>query len=286
MDNNRKTVLACIDGSTYSDAVVDYAAWVARTVGAPLKLLHNIEHRNNPAVADLSGNIGLGTREDLLEELVALEERRSKILLEQGKVMLDRAAQRAIEAGVSEPIKLQRHDSLTESLIDMEEEIRVLVVGIRGESHEKQSDRIGQQLEGVIRALHRPVLVVNQPFSVAPSRCMLDYDGSEGARKALDMVATSPLYKGMKCHLVHVTKEADSPLLSDACAVLQGAGVEVVPASLQGDVEMQLREYQQQHQIELTVMGAFGHSRLREMLFGSLTNHMLTHSKMPLLLLR
>lgn len=286
MNNHRTTVLACIDGSTWKEAVVDYAAWVARSVGAPLKLLHNIEHREHPPLSDLSGTLGLGSREELLEELTSLEERRSKILLEQGKLMLEGSLQRALTAGVSDPLKLQRHGSLTESLIEMEDEIRVLVIGIRGEEHENRLNRIGQHLEGVIRAMHRPILVVNGPFVTTPSRCMIAYDGSEGARKALDMVASSPLYKGMQCHLVHVSKSGESSLLGDAATVLRCAGLEVMTASLHGDVEKQLGEYQQQNQIELTVMGAFGHSRLRELLFGSVTNHLLANSKTPLLLLR
>ncbi len=210
MDNNRSTVLACIDGSTYKEAVVDYAAWVSRTVDAPLKLLHNIEHREHPPLSDLSGNLGFGTREELLEELTSLEERRSKILLEQGKLMLEEASSRAAKAGTAgEPVKLQRHGSLIDTLIQMEEEIRILVVGIRGEDHQDRPGRIGDQLEGIIRAMHRPVLVVNKPFETPPTRCMLDFDGSEGSRKALDMVATSPLYKDMQCHLVHVSKEPE-----------------------------------------------------------------------------
>lgn len=285
MNNNRRTVLACIDGSTWKEAVVDYAAWVSRTVNAPLKLLHNIERREHPPLSDLSGSLGLGSREELLEELTALEERRSKILLEQGKLMLEGARQRAIGAGAVDPEKLQRHGSLTESLIEMEDEIRVLVIGIRGEDHGEQPHRIGNHLESIIRAMHRPVLVVNSPFVTPPTRCMIDYDGSEGARKALDMVATSPLYKGMQCHLVHVSKD-ESPLLADATAFLRNAGLDVVTANLHGDVEQQLADYQQQHQIELTVMGAFGRSRLRELFFGSLTNHMLANSQTPLLLLR
>lgn len=284
--DERSTVLACIDGSDYSDAVVDYAAWVASRVEAPLKLLHNIERREYPPVSDLSGNIGLGTREELLEELTDIEERRSRILLDQGKLMLESASERARPAGVSQISTLQRHGSLTESLIEMEEEVRVLVIGVRGESHAHRTEVIGEHLEGVIRALHRPILVVNRPFDEAPRRCMIDYDGSEGARKALAMVATSPLFQDMTCHLVHVAREAESPLLAEAAELLHRAGITATTKTLQGDVEQQLRDYQLRHQIELTVMGAFGRGRLREMLFGSLTLKMLTHSPMPLLLLR
>lgn len=288
MIDQRITVLACIDGSTFSAAVVDYASWVAETVGAPLKLLHNIEHRP-PPTTDLSGSIGLGAREALLEELTELESRRSKLLMEQGKVMLDEARQRAQGVRAVEVESLQRHGFLAESLVEMEHEIRVLVLGIRGEDHENRPSTIGAQLEVVIRAMHKPVLVVNRPFTEAPQRIMLAYDGSEASMKALNMVASSPLYHAMECHLVHVGKDADyaTALLEAAGRVLAGVpGLRLVKSVLHGDVEQSLIQYQRDHAIQMTVMGAFGHGRLRELLFGSRTANILASSEVPLLLLR
>lgn len=286
MNTTRTTVLACIDGSRYSEAVVDYSAWVAKTVGSPLKLLHNMEsHRANNL--NLSGSLGLGTREHLLEELTELEEKANRIRMGQGKMMLEKARERAESQGAFEPAVLQRHGTLAESLIEMEEEIRVLVMGIRGEDHENQQDQLGAQLETVIRNMRRPIFVVNRPFSEAPKRIMLAYDGSEGARKGLEMVATSPLYKGMHCHLVRVARDSQSAADDgEARHSLESAGLAVTTAELRGEVGPALLDYQREHHIDLTVMGAFGHSRLRELLFGSVTVKMLGESRVPLLLLR
>lgn len=287
MNNIRTTVLACIDGSTFSESVVDYAAWASRTVQNPLKLLHNIEHRQTPR-SNLSGNIGLGTRESLLEELTELEAKSNKLLMEQGKVMLEEARERALRQEAVNPTSLQRHGTLADSLVEMEEEIRVLVMGVRGEDHEDNQNQIGAQLETVIRNMHRPVLVVNRPFSEPPKRIMLAYDDSDQARKALDMVATSPLYKGMHCSLVHVAKESkdEADFLEAAATTLSDTGLEVETQTLLGDVETALLDYQRDKAIDMTVMGAFGHSRLRELLFGSVTAKMLSRSRVPLLLLR
>lgn len=286
MNNNRQTVLACIDGSTYSKAVVDYAAWISQYVGAPLKLLHNIEHNQAPAL-NLSGNLGLGEREELLEELIQLEARRSKILREQGKLMLESAREQLVADGLQNPETLQQHGSLADSLIEMEDEIRVLVLGIRGEAHEHQATAIGAQLEQVIRAMHRPVLVVNRDFQM-PQRLMIAYDDSEAARKGLDMVAQSPLFRHLECHLVHVGNNSskDQEILNKGMAVLEAAGLKVQGENLIGDTEEALLNYQKTHQVDLIVMGAFGHSRLRELLFGSMTLSMLSHARIPLLLLR
>ncbi len=293
MKNIRNTVLACIDGSTYSEAVVDYSAWVSRTVENPLKLLHNIDHRHTP-VTDLSGNIGLGTRESLMEEYTELEAKATRLLMEQGNNMLDRALERAIQQQAFKPTALQRHGNLADALIDMEDEIRVLVMGVRGEDHENRQNRLGAQLETVIRSMQRPVLVVNRPFTAPPQRIMLAHDGNDAAHKGVDWIATSPLYRGMCCHIVHVTKDGraektgkpEKDSLRAAADRLASAGLDVVTANLHGNVDQALHQYQQEQQIDMTVMGAFGHSRLRELLFGSLTVKILCSAQVPLLLLR
>ncbi|NOQ63757.1 MAG: universal stress protein [Methyloprofundus sp.] len=281
-------VLACIDGSAISHAVCDYAAWIAQRVDAPLKLMHNIEHQEAAVSTDLSGNIGLGSQENLLDELVDLEQQRSKLLLQKGKLMLQAAKERAQQAGVAEPVTAQRHGSVTESLIDLEDNIRVLVLGMRETNATQQQDKIGSHLEMMVRAIHRPILVVNSDFKT-PETIMLAYDGSEAAEKAVEMVAQSPLYNGLTCHLVCVNKDtasAESLLKQASEKLAKVASLKLVTASLSGKAEQELCAYQEQHAIDLTIMGAFSHTRLREMLLGSFTVKMLINTKRPLLLLR
>ncbi|WP_344804982.1 universal stress protein [Allohahella marinimesophila] len=295
----QEKIVACIDGATLSEAVCDYAAWIARTVNAPLKLLHSVEHRTIPAVADITGALGLGASEDLLAELTEVEENRSRLLIQKGQLMLDAAKARASEAGVEHVDILQRHGSLAESLVDLEAEIRVLVIGIRGEDHEsppgpgsagpirRNASGTGTQLESLVRALHKPILVVNRGFSV-PKKIMLAYDGSEAAIKGLHMVAGSPLFKQIPCHLVHVVDSGSGTdeLLESAARELSEAGIEVTRAQLTGPIEDALSTYQAKEDIDLTVMGAFSHGRLRKFLLGSFTSNMLERTQRPLLLLR
>lgn len=244
MAHAQQLVLACIDGSAISAAVCDYAAWIAQRVDVPLKLLHNIEHQESAVTADLSGNIGLGSQEHLLDELTTLEQQRSKLLVQQGKSILEAAKQRVQQAGIAEPITAQRHGSVAETLIELEDCIRVLVLGVRGEKHEKQQEKIGAQLELMIRSLHRPILVVNDEFKT-PKTIMLAYDGSEAADKAVAMVASSPLYKGLSCHLVCVNNNAET-LLQQASQKLKGTtDLNIVTAALTGKAELELCAYQE-----------------------------------------
>jgi nucleotide-binding universal stress UspA family protein len=288
MNTTQNWVLAGIDGSSLTNAVCDYAAWIAQKMDAPLKLLHTIDHHPEATDhTDLTGNIGIDSRDHLMDELTQLEQQRSKLRLQQGKQLLQNAKERVMQAGILDPITHQRHGSLIESLIELENDLRVLVIGVRGKVHDNQPDKIGAKLESIIRSLHKPILVVNAEFK-QPERIMLAYDGSPAAEKAVDMVATSPLYKGLVCHLVCVSNdEGKGQLLEVAARKLQLAGgIEVIAQKMLGKPEQALSEYQEQKAIDVTVMGAFGHTRVRDWLLGSFTLKMLTHSPKPLLLLR
>lgn len=280
-------VTACIDGSTSAPSVCDYAAWASLRLQAPLTLLHVLDQRQYPMAADLSGNIGLGSREHLLEELAALDEQRSKLALEQGRGMLAAAKERAIADGVHAPEGKQRHGDLLQSLRELEDETRLLVVGRQGESSAGDMQHVGSQLESIIRIMHRPVLVTPLDFK-QPASALLAFDGSATSRKGVEMLAASPLLKGLPIHLVMIGQEdAEASAQMDwAQKKLTSEGFTVHGAIRQGEVEPSLHAYQAEHGIDLLVMGAYGHSRIRQFLVGSTTTAMLRTSTTPLLLLR
>jgi nucleotide-binding universal stress UspA family protein len=282
----QKSVLACIEGSAMDQSVCDYAAWISRGLSLPLQLFHNIAR---PAAAgmDLSGAIGMGSQELLMEELISLEEQRSKLSIQQGKLMLEAARERVVEAGVTEPNLIHRHGTLAESLLDVEQEIRVLVLGVSQESLSADGKHLSAHLETTIRALHSPMLIVNSKF-VVPKQVMLAYDGSEASGKALSMLASSPLVKGTPIHLVTVDQDygVAENLQAQASEKLTQSGHSVIASILSGEASAALCQYQEDNQIDLTLMGAFSHSKLREIVLGSMTAKMLLGASKPLWLLR
>ncbi|WAE62245.1 universal stress protein [Stutzerimonas sp. R40042] len=280
-------VMACIDGSPQAAAVCDCAAWASQRLGAPLRLLHVLDRRQFPVSGDLSGIIGLGSREFLLQELATLDEKRAKLALEEGRMMLDAARQRALSAGVAQPECRQRHGDLVETLRDLQNDTRLLVIGRQGEDSGDDIQHIGSQLESVIRTMHRPILVTVGQFT-PPRSLMLAFDGSATTLKGVEMLAASPLFKGLPIHLVMVGNEDDAVLtqLNAARDALAAGGLEVHTAIRAGEVEPTLHAYQAEHGIDLLVMGAYGHSRIRQFFVGSTTTSMIRTTRTPLLLLR
>lgn len=272
-------VMACIDGSQSTRAVCDYAAWASQRLSAPLTLLHVLDEVQYPAHADLSGAIGLGSREHLLEELASLDQQRHALAMEQGRLMLEAARERVQADGV-EPAQLrQRHGDLVDCLHELEADIRLLVIGRQGTTSDGLSQLLGSHLENVIRTVQRPILVSCGAFT-PPKSYMLAYDGSATAHKSLEMIAASPLLKGLPCHLVMVgadTSDAREQLKA-AARVVQDSASEVHLAIRAGEVEPTLHAYQREQGIDLLAMGAYGHSRIRQFLVGSTTSTLLRTS--------
>ena len=284
MSIETSNVVACIDGTEISMAICDMAAWAALAMQAPLEILHVLDKTEYPAKPDYSGNLALGSRSALLDELSSLDEKRGKLALEQGRLMLEEAKERAIRDGVAKPIIMQRHGGLIETLSDMEDRIRLLVLG---KHNENLGDHTGSRLENVVRTMHRPILITTPEFT-APKRVMLAFDGSKTTRKGVEMVAESPLFKGLPCHVIMVGEDnnANRIQLNWAREVLSDAGFEAPASLVEGEVEKVLCDYRAQHKIDMLIMGAYGHSMIRRLLVGSTTTSIIRNASVPVLLLR
>lgn len=277
-------VLACIDGTSISPAVCDYAAWASLRMAAPLVFLHVLDKSEYPIESNLSGNIGLGSREALLEELAALDEKRGRLALEQGRLMLEAARERAVADGVADPVALQRHGNLVETLVELEDTARLVVLG---KHDEHLGEHVGSRLESVVRTLHRPILVTTPEYR-EPRRVMLAFDGSATTRKGVEMVAASPLFRGLPCHVVMIGADSGEhrAQLDWARDTLAAAGFEAPAVLRSGEVERVLCDYRREHDIDLLIMGAYGHSVIRRFLVGSTTTNVIRNATVPVLLLR
>lgn len=280
-----KNIIACIDGSPMTLATCEASAWVASKINAPLVLLHALDKTTRPVVSELSGQIGLGSQEELLNELAKLDEARSKVALKHGKQLLEEAAEWVMNKGINHVVQLQRHGSLLESLIDLENELRVLVIGKLGEEQDSNKT-IGSQLESVIRSIKSHTLVVNAPFSI-PTSYLIAFDGSPTSEKLIEKAINTPLLLGLDCHLVMVDDFSEKSAAFEKAAIkLKNAGLSVHEDILSGSVDDALLNYQKDHQIGMMVMGAYGHSALRQFFLGSNTTKVLIKSEVPLLLIR
>lgn len=285
---NENIVLACVDQSRFADYVADYAAWAARRLEAPLEFLHIIDsHPERGSGDDRSGAIGVNAQEELLAKLSEEDEARARNARERGRLLLNGLRERATAAGAASVDIRQRRGELKETLVEQAAGVRLVVLGRRGESADTTQRDLGRNVERVVRALKRPILTVTDNFH-EPQRVMIAFDGGIVTRRGVKMVAGSPLFRGLPITLLMAGKERqDAPKqLAWAQATLEAAGFEVTALLTPGDAETVIARAVKEQQIDMLIMGAFGHSPWRSLLFGSKTADLLRSSIIPTLLLR
>ncbi len=281
-------LIALIDGSIYSQSVCDHAAWAAARTGAAVEILHVLGRRDvSSAPVDLSGSIGLGARTALLEELTELDAQRAKLAQKRGRVILDQAKARLAEDGVAAVTTRLRTGDLVDTVLEFGADADLIVIGKRGEAADFAKLHLGSNLERVARSTHRPVLVASRAFKPI-KRFLIAFDGGTSAMKAVDHVARSPLFAGLRCGLL--TAGADTPetrkRLDDAAALLRAASYEVTAEVEPGPADAAIARRVETDGIDLLVMGAYGHSRIRSLIIGSTTTQMIRSCMIPIVLIR
>ena len=281
-------VYACIDGLDNTACVIDWAAWSAQRLGTPLHLLHVLERADRPLLTDFSGAIGLGAQEALLEELSVLDAQRAKVALEAGKRMLADAQTRATAAGVASVDVRLRHGELLDNVLEMEPDARLFVLGEHYRASDTSMIHLDHHVERVIRSVKRPVLVATGAPFTPPTRVVIAFDGSPTSRTTVETVARSPMLKGLPVVVAMAgddTTQAQRQL-EEACNLLVTAGFEASIALLPGEPEDVLPAFVKAQGASLLVMGAYGHSRIRQLIVGSTTTTLLRLSEVPVLILR
>ncbi|WP_119679691.1 universal stress protein [Indioceanicola profundi] len=280
-------ILACVDGSVYTQSVCDHAAWAAERTGDAVELLHVLGRRDvSSAPADLSGSLSADDRQKLLAEFTAHDEQRAKLMQVRGRSILEEAKAR-IQAAGQDAQGLLRQGDLVETLAEFEAEARLVVIGKRGEAADFARLHLGSNLERAVRSSHKPVLVASRAFRPV-NRFLIAFDGGPSATKAVDIIAQGPLLRGIECHLLMVgsPKPQAEAALDAAAARLREAGYPVHAETRPGHAEEVIAAYVEQAGIDLLVMGAYGHSRIRNLIIGSTTTAMVRACKVPVLMIR
>lgn len=276
-------VLVCLDGSNLSKAVCDYGVEIAKKLNLPLVLLNVIEHSTISKNIDLSGNIGLGSKDDLLDELANEEMNESKQLIAKGKAVLKEMEEYVKSQNLTNYTTLQKHGTLYETLDELSSDLRIAIIGLKGENN----TNIGSNVEELIRTINIPILLVNKEFAPIES-ILMAYDGSEYANKAIKIAKQNPIFPNVKRHIINVNKDilVSTKILNDAKLLFANANIDVETKSLSGDSVEAILQYQKENNLNIIAMGAYSHNRFRSAIFGSFTTKMLLNSKVPLLLFR
>ena len=280
-----KKLLVCTDGSNYAKICCKYAAWLAKRTGASVDALYLTDLRQFeiPLVADLGGSLGVQPYQNVLSQIQELEKQKASIIEENTRKVFE-------EEGLPGPIEFHHQTGLlVDCLEDFGENFDLILLGKRGESAEYAIEHLGSTMERVIRAGKKPCLVTSRSFREI-KKVILAYDGGVTCRKAVEFLANFSPAQELELHIVTVVEDKKQDLaekhLQEASDILGASNLQAVCRVLNGEVEEEISDYVEKEQIDLLLMGAYGHSRIRYLLIGSTTTAMIRSCRIPVLCFR
>lgn len=281
------TVLACIDGSRHTAGVCDYAARAALRLGSGVEVLLALDRQPIDEPIDRSGLMTADMAEETLEEYARLNEERRRLDQQHGRAVLDHAAERIRALGV-EPVQERLvFGGIGDAVRDHEAGASLVVMGRRGAAEHRDPAHLGGNVERVVRASRRPLLIVPPEYRPL-RRFVVAYDASPSADRIVDALVREALLLDAECRLLTVGAEEPRrrAQLASAAARLREAGYRVEEVLAPGHAEEAILATVRDSGADLLVMGAYGHSRIRELLVGSATTALLRASDVPVLVIR
>jgi nucleotide-binding universal stress UspA family protein len=274
-----RSILLALAESPHDASARNYAFWLARKEGSHVHALAVID------IAAFEVPV-LGTPDGFMPSVVPPPIRDSHALLNE---LTARANERLTQ--LTTQCASRNFSSSTEIKTGIPGEIisraavahDIVVVSRTGYNRiANAQETIDSLVAPVIRNSVRPVLVAGNEFREEGDihNILVAFDGSSHAARALLVAAELAARPGVNCTLVTVAQSEDigREVLAPAEAFLSHHGIvprkQVVVGSKPYDVICGLVT---SGRVDIVIMGAYGHSPIREVLFGSTTERILSH---------
>jgi nucleotide-binding universal stress UspA family protein len=275
-----RNILVPTDGSECATLGVRYAVALARQYEARLHGLHvvDIKMLEGPFLRDVSASLGASP-------YVSYQDNIASILDERGKAVLQAFAEACEASGAT--YETSTVTGVVPRVIIESGELADLIVMGRGGEHNLWLDGlVGSTTAAVVRGAQRPVLVTGTDTPKL-ERFLVAYDGSTHARRALQSAVNIAIDWHLAFDVLAVADEKRaSVLLAEAKSYVESHHLESNYISMEGDPSEKIVAHATETEASLIVMGAYGHTKVRELVVGSVTAYVLNHAPCPLLLTR
>jgi len=278
-----KNILLCTDGSPLADVAAEYAIRLAKQLGGRVTALYVIDVRilEGPLLADFSGALGAQPYAALLPRIEQIQREKAEAIL---KAVSSRCAAQGVQSEA-----VHRTGSLVGTMLHYETNADLVVLGQRGEHARWSEAMLGSTVERMVRASVKPCLVAPDRFR--PIRhVLLACDGSAESNKSLRAGIDLAVKLQVEATIVTVcqneNKDAASEILQQAHQRAIDSGLTAHAQLEHGNAETQILKLCERIGADLIVMGAYGHTRIRELILGSTTSHVLRKAQVPVLLTR
>ena len=262
-----RAILLAIDGFEYSSAALDSAVRLAERFQASITAV---------GVVDTPREI---TPQGEVEEFTDGRSRVQNALQQLRAV----SASRGIDLSVAEP-----EGDLLETLRVEATRHDLVVIGFStGFRPDLRKGTLDVAIGGLVHDGARPILAVRgKPASI--DKILVAFDGSLPASRSIHMAALLGLTQGAAVQVLAVSPNGRraEDAAERAATLLRRHGADAAGFGIASDIDPAdtILSHAQTFEAGLVVMGAFGHSGLRDMLFGSCTRRLMTECSTALFL--
>jgi nucleotide-binding universal stress UspA family protein len=277
-----KTILVGLDGSEHARTAMRYALWLGQRFGATVAGLHvvDIVSIEGSFFHDISGSLGF-------EPYLDFSSKMREALHERGKGLLQEFGDQAAQAGVRSDIILDM-GVVANEIAEHAKTADLVVIGHRGVNEKFSTGLLGSTAESVTRKSPKPVFVCTKDFRECATP-LLAYDGSQRASAAMQSAAEFCTTLSLPLTVLTVYKDeaAGRKVLAEAETYLRSYQLQTTFELQQtGNAPERIANFIRERNHDLLFIGAYGHSRIIEMVLGSTTEYVLRNTSCPVFLNR
>ncbi len=275
-----KSILLAVDGSIYTDSVIDYGIDLAKKLNAFLRVYSVIDIRIYEWVLNTGG-------EGYMPVIPAnvFHDESHKFHSERAEGLINSLRKKLKENNVDfEADKLE--GAPEEVICDISRQVDLVILGARGD-YARWGDRLlGATLESVSRQILSPLLIVDKSYLPFQS-ITCAYDRGESSNNGLKLAAylSEELNLPIEVLTIHDDERERQETLDEARTYLKPYDVKSKFRHEVGDVSKILTKVTvDAPKPTLLIMGRYGHSRIREAILGSTTVQVMRGAVKPILL--
>ena len=274
-----KDILVCLEGSPSSERATDLAIEIAREMSARLMGLAIVDEPNIRAGAAT----GIGG--------ASFKQHRDEVLLEDAHkkaadwLVLFEARCRG--AGI-QARALELRGSPAPKILEEMQSHDMTMIGRNANFLFETKDEDVETRDSVLHRAGKPVIVVPEEPAKSGPDLMVAYDGSSASNRALRALAESGLASGRKVHVASVQDDGEEAweMASRGVDLLRTLSIAAKPRSVVSALPIAdaILEARAKLGAGMLIMGAYTRSRLKEILWGSVTRTLLEKSPVPIFL--
>lgn len=267
-------ILVCLDGSSYSQAAVEYATQIALGHKASLTGIGVIDL---PGIQRSRGAAAIGPIHNRAADQQHLEETRemvSGVLRDFGQTCQEKGIHHSIHSEMGSPFR---------EIIEESKFHDFIIIGQKTFFRYNVRHEPGNTLDRILHNGLTGVLAV--PDSVRQiKKVLVAYDNSVQVTKAIQMFLLLHIWNQCDVTLLNVNNSASRSiqLLGRLGDYFKRYGVQTEKVHLRGRADEAILSYIREHEVDLLVMGAYGKRSVSEFVFGSVTKSLVAQAGIPL----